>query len=237
MGVVYIYALTDPRTSKIRYIGKTDVPLKRLNEHVAEARSVRHSQDNTYKTNWVRQLLSLGLRPGIETLEEVAEENWVEREVWWIAHGREQGWPLTNLSTGGDGIGKISEEGREKIRQNNRTRSIGPGTREKCRQAALGKSPSDETRRKLSEASRGRVPSAEALRKRGASVSAAKLGKPLSEAQRAGLRAYHARNRAVISGTRNPGAKLTDEQVLEIRQQYAQGDISLQKLAEAWAHL
>lgn len=64
--IIFIYALIDPITKKRRYIGKTNNIPQRLRAHESEARYSR-----THKSNWVRGLQKLGLRPDVECLEVV----------------------------------------------------------------------------------------------------------------------------------------------------------------------
>ncbi len=97
---IFIYKLIDPRTNEIRYIGKTKNKLKkRLYEHCTE----RNLKTNTHKNNWIKQLLNLNLRPKIELLEEVNQDNWIEREMYWIEYFKNNDYNLTNTSDGGEG--------------------------------------------------------------------------------------------------------------------------------------
>jgi hypothetical protein len=97
---VQIYGLIDPRTSQLRYIGKTSRPLiERRWEHEKRARkSTKH-----HVWAWVRQLLNDGTRPEIICIEAVTGEGWVEAEQFWIAYFRSLGCYLANSSIGGDG--------------------------------------------------------------------------------------------------------------------------------------
>ena len=97
---ILIYKLIDPITKEIRYIGKTKNSLtKRLYEHC----TLRNLKTNTYKNNWVKQILKLNLRPEIYMVEEVNDDNWIEREIYWIKFYKETGNKLTNTSDGGEG--------------------------------------------------------------------------------------------------------------------------------------
>jgi hypothetical protein len=65
----------------------------------------------------LRQLKSEGLRPSITILEELSPDaDWQSAEIRWIAEGRRLGWPLTNCTSGGDGVPDLPPEIREKLR-------------------------------------------------------------------------------------------------------------------------
>src|SRR5258708_6488621 len=92
----YIYALLDPETNEIRYIGKADDPQKRFSRHLWE-------RDDTHKQRWIRDLRSRGLKPLLQIIEEIPFALWQERECYWIAFYRTQGCHLTNSAIGGWG--------------------------------------------------------------------------------------------------------------------------------------
>lgn len=48
---VFIYALSDPRTNQIRYIGKANNPYNRYSNHYNSARD-----KNTHKRNWINRM-------------------------------------------------------------------------------------------------------------------------------------------------------------------------------------
>lgn len=63
---VKIYALIDPITLKVRYIGRTTYSLKkRLSEHISKARNFNNY---THKENWIRSLLKINSKPYIRQL-------------------------------------------------------------------------------------------------------------------------------------------------------------------------
>ncbi len=94
-----IYALRDPTTNKIRYVGKTKGSLnRRYNQHVQS----RNLKSRTHSANWINSLMLLGLRPGIELLEKCDDNIWQEREIYWISKLLNEGEDLTNISPGGD---------------------------------------------------------------------------------------------------------------------------------------
>ena len=98
-----IYGLVDPRTGQVRYIGKSCKGMERPKEH---GRPWHINHDRGYKGSWLRLLKRLGLTYSILVLEEVPEGDSPylgSVECEWIAYGRHVGWPLTNLTDGGDG--------------------------------------------------------------------------------------------------------------------------------------
>lgn len=98
MGVVYIYGLREPDTQLIRYIGKTNDPHRRWLNHLCE-------KSKTHRANWIRSLERRGLRPEIVVIEEVhGAWPWQESEKFWIAYAKSNGWPLVNMTAGGDGV-------------------------------------------------------------------------------------------------------------------------------------
>lgn len=109
-----IYALLDPSSKEVRYIGKSTSGLLRAKSHFSP---VKLNKDNTYKGKWLR---SLGQDPGIciLTIAETKEEL-NQLEIDYIALYKALGARLTNLTEGGEGTpgNVLSEESRDKIRQ------------------------------------------------------------------------------------------------------------------------
>jgi hypothetical protein len=92
---IRIYALIDPQTNEVRYVGKTKRALRiRLRAHIND-----NPKHNTHKFNWIKKLKSQGFEPIIIELEVCNENNWIEREKYWIR----QYCNLTNMTTGGEG--------------------------------------------------------------------------------------------------------------------------------------
>ncbi len=89
----FIYALADPRTDKIGYIGITKNIRQRFNQHVNSRGS------NSIKDDWIQQLLNDGLIPSIRVLETVETEDIAyKREAYWIRYYTKLGEQLTNIS-------------------------------------------------------------------------------------------------------------------------------------------
>ncbi|MDE2095788.1 MAG: helix-turn-helix domain-containing protein [Patescibacteria group bacterium] len=131
---VFIYALVDPFTYLIRYIGKTEQePKKRLWEHCID-------KSITYRTNWIRQVISKGKRPLLIILQVLSsEDDWKRAEIRWIKRGRNWGWPLTNCTSGGDGVPNLPPEIKVRIAK-----------------VWKGRKHHSETLKKIGDASRGR---------------------------------------------------------------------------------
>lgn len=91
MKTTYIYALIDPFTLHIRYIGKANDPISRLHAHLNTNRD-----GVTHKTNWIKSLKKRGARPDLIIIEKVDIQVWREKEEYYIREGIELGYPLTN---------------------------------------------------------------------------------------------------------------------------------------------
>lgn len=89
---VTIYALCEPDTDEVRYVGKTVSPNTRLAEHLYNETGKRNP-----KTVWVQSVRKRGLRPSMITLEVVAEPDALIAERKWINHHLGIGAKLTNL--------------------------------------------------------------------------------------------------------------------------------------------
>ncbi len=127
-----VYALRDPFTGHVRYVGWSIAPLARLRRHMKEARC-----GTTHKCRWLASL------PGVWPLLHILESGFgdpAEPEIRWIAEMRKRGYDLTNATAGGDGVIDPS-----------------PELRHLRSELARGRRPSEETRQKLAEASRNRT--------------------------------------------------------------------------------
>lgn len=143
--------MIDPDTSEIRYIGKSVRPRERLANQCNE-----HS--NTYRCHWIQKLIREGSKPTQTILEELPDDaDWKERERFWIAEGRRQGWPLVNSTSGGDGVPDLPPEIREKMRQTWLGRKHKPESIDKMvAERLLRPKPSVATRLKMSKKMKGR---------------------------------------------------------------------------------
>ena len=110
--MIKIYTLKDPITEQIRYVGKTKYSLNdRLAKHLI-------TYEKNHRANWIRNLLKRNLKPIIELLDEVEEENWQFWEKYWICQLKCWGLQLLNATEGGES-GIISPQCRKAcIRKN-----------------------------------------------------------------------------------------------------------------------
>lgn len=100
-GCAFIYALCDPRTGRVRYIGKARDPVYRWQQHRRgeNCRGVR-----THRASWLDSLRRDGLAPVLRILAVVTIEEWRAAECAWIAHAKALGHDLVNGTEGGDGL-------------------------------------------------------------------------------------------------------------------------------------
>lgn len=115
MKVVYIYCLKHPQTQEIRYVGKTTNIKRRLSQHIQDAKSY---VSNRRTINWICNLLKSNLKPIIEIIEVCNENNWQEREIYWISFHKEKA-NLCNHHDGGLGcLGrKLTNKEKNRIRE------------------------------------------------------------------------------------------------------------------------
>ncbi len=122
MPPFFIYALKDPRTDEIRYIGQTSVGM---------ARPLAHALPSTLKRrpahfrNWVNSMKVSGCTYTVHVLEEFLNPEPLNgAEMRWIAFLRSQGARLINYTDGGGGIRgfHLPEKARQKIADSNHRR-------------------------------------------------------------------------------------------------------------------
>lgn len=175
-----VYCLVDPRFNEVRYIGKSSYGLSRPESHGAPAKL---ANDRTYKARWIRELQRNGLTYAVEVLEYVQEPSELcAAERYWIMAARANGWRLTNLTDGGEGLSglKFSAEHRARISAANKGQQLTPEQRarfmqhvrtrdnsiyvahaKKMYEARRGTHHSTETKAKIGAGNRGKVVSAE----------------------------------------------------------------------------
>lgn len=219
-GISYIYALLDPDTLKIRYIGKSKNPIARLSHHISHCITGK-----SHSARWIRKLITNNKRPLVQIIEQASDGIIFERERYWIAYYRNTGVNLTNNSDGGEGplgykhtkenVQKMRERARSNIEQLKRLHS--PESRRKASLARIGRKDSEEVRR---------------------NKSISKIGTKASESTKQHLSAAAIKRYQSESGREQrlkygrSYAKLTDEQVIEMRRLFQETKITHRKIAE-----
>ncbi len=151
----FIYALIDPRTTEIRYVGKAFDVRHRVACHWHETRR----WDTTRKCNWIKQLKRLGIKPEVEVLESFMESDvdaWQEAERWWIAYLRMIGCNLTNMCSGGVAGNRMSPEAIAKLKASHKGKSVSQELRDQISRKLTGRKLSLECRAKMSAVRKGK---------------------------------------------------------------------------------
>lgn len=162
-----IYALIDPRTRELRYVGQSVRGVARAKSHW-RTKKERERKDHTHC--WIRKLLAEGQVPEVEILETLEPSANVralldEAEIFWLGYFRMIGANLTNHTIGGCGSYgyRHTAEAKEKMRKNKRGRVpwnkgkkdvYSEQTLSSMKRAKTGKHHSDHTKLKMAEARR-----------------------------------------------------------------------------------
>lgn len=155
MRTTFIYALKDPNTDDIRYIGKADDPKKRLRDHVN-----RCEDEETHKNNWLKKLLTQGQRPKLVVLKKIPADAWKEWEIRYITCAKNLGFDLVNGSEGGEGFqpGEKNPMFGGGAKHPNYGNPLSEKTRQRIREANTGYRHSEAAKRKMGLAKKGNRP-------------------------------------------------------------------------------
>lgn len=137
-----------------KYIGKAKCFNTRIKQHLNRDRF----RYKSWFYNWLNKQISNNKIFYIDILEEVNQENHVEREKFWIKSTKDLGYSLTNMTDGGDGNNNqvFSEETREKHRIAAKNRIWTNESKLKLSQFHKGKTLSNETKEKLRKVNLGK---------------------------------------------------------------------------------
>lgn len=152
MSIVFIYALKEPDTGEIRYVGKTDNLQRRLSRHLTESRL----RATHHRACWIRSLLSKGKAPIMEKIDEASETEWPMIEAAYIQFYLEEGCRLVNGTFGGGSGSELTVDARAKISAYNRQRVFSQETRDRIAAKAKGRKHSAEAKAKMSLSRRGK---------------------------------------------------------------------------------
>lgn len=109
MTTTFIYALCEPGTRTVRYIGKANNPKERLRTHLQKSGSLK--RDNKLG-RWLRKVGE----PTLVILREISVTDWKMAEERYIRLARGCGMDLVNSTDGGEGVHNPSLESRERSR-------------------------------------------------------------------------------------------------------------------------
>jgi hypothetical protein len=151
-----IYALLDPNTAVVKYIGATSNTISnRITQHIEKAKKYQHIKG---KHSWLMELREGGQRPSFIILKELCED-WVEQEKHFIKMHNNT---IFNITEGGEnehfnkgrepwnkGGGKYTPETIEKFRQAKLGVVQSEQQKNNSRLAAIGKSKSNSHRLNL----------------------------------------------------------------------------------------
>jgi hypothetical protein len=110
----YIYTLSDPSTMEIRYVGQTNEPKRRFNDHISS--SINESSDSydTYKARWIRKILNNNLVPIMSIIDSCSSfEESNKLEKIYVENLTKDGYRLTNSHV--TDVTEFSVETRKKI--------------------------------------------------------------------------------------------------------------------------
>ena len=96
-GMVFIYALSEPGTLKVRYIGQTTYPKWRLTGHITDAKKGIERNKSRPIFSWVDGLRRKGMCPDIILLTRCEESLIAAVEKEWIALFIGNGYDLLNV--------------------------------------------------------------------------------------------------------------------------------------------
>lgn len=143
MKTIFIYALTDPDTGEIRYIGKSINPWRRANYHMQE-------KSHCHRVYWLQSLRRQGKKPGVVIIEEIRGAwPWQESERFWIRYALAHGVRLVNNTSGGDGVNDLPAETRAKMALTWKGRKHKPESLIKIALASTGRKHSEESKQRM----------------------------------------------------------------------------------------
>lgn len=105
MTTTFVYALCEPDTTTVRYIGMTKNLKRRFKEHLKAS-----SKISSHLGNWLSMILSQGKTPKMIVLREVDSDKGPEAEADFIRLARGCGMNLVNATDGGEGVVNPSPE-------------------------------------------------------------------------------------------------------------------------------
>ncbi len=87
----FIYILICPFDGTVKYVGKSNDPIKRLKDHLLDFRCM-----DLHKAMWIRELRAKKLKPEMVVIDEVSLFDWKFWEQWWCMYYKSLGFKLFN---------------------------------------------------------------------------------------------------------------------------------------------
>lgn len=103
--ICYIYVLKCPFTLIVKYVGKTNNPQLRWNQHKSDSRT-----KICKLKSWIISLKRKNTLPIFEIIDTCNSNEWKTREMIWINKFKSDGIVLKNMTGGGDGATTLSDE-------------------------------------------------------------------------------------------------------------------------------
>jgi len=238
---VYIYALIDPLTNEVRYIGKTNNKKRRIWEHNNESKLKR-----THKEKWIQSLKNKGAEPIFDIVDIVQLVEWQFWEKHYMSLYKSWGFDLVNGAEGGIGGSgmrgrKHSAESIEKIKMANKGKVFGHMSEELKKKISdanrgerhyfYGKHHSEESKKNMSQSHIGVKHSKETKEKISNNSARYWLGKEFTEEMKEKMSKTRKESEK-IRGDNHPNRKLSSVQVKKIRSLYSEGKYFYKDLAE-----
>lgn len=141
-----IYTLTDPDTNQVRYVGKSNNPVKRYYRHYC------YNETKTHKNHWINKLIRENKKPILHVIDEVPITEWVFWETYWINQFKVWGFDLVNTTYGGEGSTLGNKTSFKKGHKLGVGRKLSTATKEKIKLIRTGTKASENTKTKMSSA-------------------------------------------------------------------------------------
>jgi len=153
--MIYIYILKDPITNDIKYCGKTNNIKVRLIDHL------KNKKYNKEKIEWIFNLKNKKLKPILEVVDIVDDNDWDFWEKYWISQLKTWNFSLFNKTDGGEysvtGF-KHTIEAKKKISESQIGRKLSKEWRNSISVGRKGIKFSDEHLKNLSLSHIGKIP-------------------------------------------------------------------------------
>ncbi len=170
-GQSIIYALLDPDTFEVRYVGQTIQKLQqRMYLHYSQSRRQRRTHTNC----WIASLETRGLRPVITELSRVPHDEADAEEIRFISHFKDLGYNLTNHHEGGQVNRIVSKQTGRKIAIAKTGKKMPEGFGGRISLLLTGRPKPEGFAQKLSVANKGKKKTPEQIEKHAAALRGVK---------------------------------------------------------------